>query len=138
MRMDATPQAQRFSLRRLALWIMSFVLVSAGATWSYRQYIYATPLGPEDNLADYVGRNVTWTGKYETVGDESPLEFVYFGSEPIHIFGGGGNRNDGRTIVVTGRLGAATPYFSGLVSGSGRPAAYHLYSATWHEAKYER
>ena len=122
----------QFSLRQLLLGVTLLAVIFAAGRWLYLKYVYAIPLALGENLADYVGRNVAFNGRFEDFGKGSPSEFVYFGNEPVGFYWDGGiPPHDGQTIYVTGALVIASRYDRDC-AGNGKHVTYCLRNAEWH------
>jgi hypothetical protein len=111
----------QFSLGQLLLTVTLVALCLGVGKWCYIKYvdrvIYLTGEGGldrDDMLNLYLGRRVSFCGRYQYIGSDSQYQIVWFGREPVAIVGLCADRSsqspmpDGASVVVTGRLASAT------------------------------
>lgn len=107
----------QFSLRQLLLATTLLAVCLGTGKWCYFKYFDRIfPLGNEDYLyySDgpfcYIGKRVSFCGRYQYIGSDSSYQVVWFGNHPIAVVGIWANRlplspiPDGASISVTGRL----------------------------------
>ena len=107
----SNPGRWQFSRRQLLIGVTLFACLLAGIAWFYLSCIYANrfiALKPEDNLADYVGRRVAFTGTADKVlglDKSDECVFVYFGSQSAGVILDQGLKFEkGQPILVAGVL----------------------------------
>ena len=111
----------QFSLGQLLLTVTLVAICLGIGKWCYVTYVdriisLTREAGVEqcDMLNSYVGNRVSFCGRYQYLGSDSPYQIVWFGSDPIALVGICANRSsqlqipDGASIVVTGRLALST------------------------------
>ena len=134
----------QFSLRQLLLAATLLAVCLGTGKWCYIKYFDRVfPLGTERDLYycngphSYLGKRVSFCGRYQYIGSDSSYQVVWFGNLPIAVVGICSNRSslspipDGASISVTGRLNFAPTSMSPIVTIE-RRTWYDEYSG-WHK-----
>ena len=114
---DTVSARFQFTLRQLLLAVTLLAACLGAARWCYLAYLDPVlPVAPErdlvrrDGLDCYLGKRISFCGRYQRIGGGCPYEVVWFGNEPIAVTGIRAVRSlpspvpDGVWIAVTGRL----------------------------------
>jgi hypothetical protein len=136
----------QFSLGQLLLTVTLAAICLGVGKWCYIEYVdriislTAESGVPRDKTLDsYLGKRVSFCGRYQYLGSDSPYQIVWFGRNAIALVGIRANGAsqlpipDGVWIVVTGRLAAMSP--SPVVSIG--PETWYDEYWVYHEANVE-
>jgi hypothetical protein len=117
----------QFSLLTRLIVITLFPCTLVGLYWLVT---LPTRLSTEDQLAHYIGKHVTFTGKFEKM--QGGKEYIHFGSEAIYLDDfldeKSGTPPNGTIISVMGELEGCAPFGQYPREGGNR---YALYRASW-------
>jgi hypothetical protein len=119
----------QFSLSQLLLAATLLAVCLGTGRWCYINYFdRVVPVTTEGGLDDcnrldsYLGKRLSFRGRYQYVGSGSAYQVVWFGKQPVAVEGICANGSplspilDGASISVTGRLAYAPTNITPLVT----------------------